>query len=375
MKVEFLNLKAQHSALEKQFEKTFRNVLRKGRFVLGEEVESFEAEFADYCGTRYAVGVSSGTEALHLSLLALGIGRGDEVVTAPNTYIATALAISQTGARPVFVDVDEATGNLDPEKLRGFLKKRRRAPKAVIPVHLYGNPADMDGITRVARKYGMKVLEDACQAHGAYYNERRVGSIGDAGCFSFYPAKNLGALGDGGAVVTDSGKIFAKLKLLRNYGQPRKYHHVMKGFNGRLDELQAAFLRVKLKKLDKWNRERRKRARLYTDLLKGVAVTTPVELPGAAHVYHLYVIALAKRNALQKYLEKRGVGTALHYPVPVHLQKVYRDLGHKRGSFPVAERLSKRILSLPLYPELPLDDVKKVCRAIKKFYGAGGGAG
>lgn len=369
-KIPFFSLGEQHKALHGQISNRFDDIFKKGHFILGNEVRLFEDEFASYCGAKYAVGTGSGTEALHLSLLASGVGKGDEVVTVPNTYIATALAISYAGAKPLFVDTMADTHTIDCDALETLVRKRKRPPKAVIPVHLYGCPADMQRILKIAGEYNMKVIEDACQAHGAMYHHRKVGTFGDTGCFSFYPTKNLGALGDGGIVVTTSRMIHDKLLLLRNYGQKKRYFHQVRGFNSRLDELQAGVLRIKLPNLNKWNDLRRERAHLYSRLLKNTPLMLPRETEKIGHVYHLYVIRSKYRNRLQKFLADRGIETLIHYPVPIHLQKAYKDLGYVKGSFPVAEKAATEILSLPLYAEITSKQIEKVCEAIVMFCGS-----
>lgn len=337
-------------------------VLDSGWFVLGEQVEAFEREFAEYCGARYAVGVGSGTEALHLGLLALGVEPGDEVITVAFTAVPTATAIWLAGARPVFVDVDPGTYTMDPSQVEDRITPRT---KVILPVHLYGHPADLDPLLDVARRHGLGVLEDAAQAHGARYRGRPIGSIGDATAFSFYPTKNLGACGDGGMVTTSDPKLAEKLRLLRNYGQRSRYVHEVQGANSRLDEVQAALLRVKLAKLEGWNAERRRRADEYRARLRGVVV--PREESWARHVWHLYVVRSEQRDALQEHLRARGVGTLIHYPTPVHLQPAFRWLGLPEGSLPNTERLAGEILSLPLYPELPLSDVAYVAEQVNAF--------
>jgi dTDP-4-amino-4,6-dideoxygalactose transaminase len=335
-------------------------------FILGEEVKLFEQEFAAFCQAGNGVGVGSGTEALHLALRACDITHDDEVITAANTYIATALAISYTGARPVLVDIDPRTYNMDIENLEGAITEKT---KAVIPVHLYGQPSDMDPILEVARKYNLYVIEDACQAHGAEYKTRRVGALGDIGCFSFYPGKNLGGFGDGGMMVTNDTNLAQRMRALRNYGQRVKYEHVVKGFNSRLDTLQAAFLRIKLSKLEEWNRSRNGHARYYSELMREFdEIITPEEDPSLTrHVYHLYVIRSEDRDGLQRHLLSKGITTGIHYPVPIHLQKCYQDLGYGVGSFPVTEKYAHRILSLPMFPELTRGQIERIVEEIGFF--------
>lgn len=362
--VPFVDLKAQHASIEEEVNNAALNVIRNTNFILGREVSLFEEEFAAFCDARHAVGVDSGTSALELALRAYGIGPGDEVITTANTFIATVLAISCTGASPVLVDVDPQTCNMDVSLMERAITGRT---KAVIPVHLYGQPADMDSILEIAKKHNLVVIEDACQAHGAKYKGRRAGSLGHAAAFSFYPAKNLGACGDGGAVTTNDEKVMQSLKMLRDYGQPKKYHHQVIGYNRRLDTIQAAILSVKLRRLDAWNEARRRHARLYGELLKGTPVMLPVEAPYAEPVYHLYVIRLEDRDGLINHLRERGISTGIHYPIPVHLQQAYAHLGYKKGSFPVTEHHASRIVSLPMYAELTLDSIEHVVGSIREF--------
>ena len=362
-KIPFVDLTAQHAAIGAESEATAARILRNAEFILGSEVERFEEEFASYCGCGYGVGVDSGTSALELALRAYGVSAGDEVVVPANTFIATALAISCVGAKPVLADIDPVTYTLDASRLEERVTPRTRA---IIPVHLYGQPADMDPVLDVAHRRGLVVIEDACQAHGASYKGRPVGSLGHAAAFSFYPSKNLGGCGDGGMVVTSDQGIARSLQMLRNYGQARKYHHVVPGFNRRLDNLHAALLRVRLKYLDAWNEARRRRAECYSRLI-GAAVEIPATADYASAVWHLYVIQTDDRDGLQAYLNERGIATGIHYPIPIHLQPAYQSLGYRPGDFPVTERVARRILSLPMYPELPLDAVDEVAAAIRAF--------
>ncbi len=372
--VPFLVLIRQYRRIEEEILSVQKRVLEKGRFILGEGVSNLEEEFARYCGVRYGVGVGSGTDALFLALKAAGIGEGDEVVTVSHTFVATAFAISLSGATPVFIDIDPETSTMDPNALEDFLKKRkrkgrgRRRIKALLPVHLYGHPAEMDAIMDIADRYHLMVIEDACQAHGAEYQGQRVGSIGAMGCFSFYPTKNLGAYGDGGMVVTDHKPYYERLRLLRCYGEKRKYEHILKGWNSRLDEVQAAILRVKLKYLDQWNGERRKKALMYKRLLANVDVILPFEKEQARHVYHLFVIRAKRRNALQAFLKEQGIETLIHYPIPIHLQKAFSGLRYRKGSLPVTERCAREVLSLPLFPELSSEEMREVQEQIKNFF-------
>ena len=338
-----------------------RRVVEGGVFVLGAEGAAFEAEFAAYCETRHGVGLDSGTSALEMALRALGVGPGDEVITAANTFIATAFAIRYTGARPVLADVDPKRYTLDPSALERAITPRT---KAVIPVHLYGQPADMDPIMEIARRRGLVVIEDACQAHGARDRGRRVGSLGHAAAFSFYPSKNLGAFGDGGMVVTGDRAVAERLRGLRDYGQRRKYHHAFVGFNRRLDELQAAVLRVKLPHLDAWNAARVRAADAYDAGLSRLPLECPARAADATHVFHLYVVRLRDRDAVRAHLDARGIRTGIHYPVPIHLQEACADLGYHRGDFPVTEAAADEMLSLPMYPELTDALVREVVGAL-----------
>jgi dTDP-4-amino-4,6-dideoxygalactose transaminase len=334
-------------------------------FIGGPQVAGFEAEFGAYCESEYCVGVNSGTDALRFALIAAGVGPGDEVITVPHTFIATTEAISQVGAKPVFVDIAVKTHNMDVSRIAGAITPRTRA---IVPVHIYGQPADMDPILEIAHKNDLVVIEDACQAHGALYKGKRTGSMGLIGCFSFYPGKNLGAFGEAGAVVTQSEEMANKIRMIRDHGQAQKYHHQMEGYNGRLDAIQAGVLRIKLRRLETWNQARRRNAGLYNELLSRIqGVTIPVELDGCRHVYHLYVILVDDRNALQEYLAEKGVDTGLHYPVPLHLQKAYARQGHREGDFPVTESVARRVLSLPMFPELVEEQVEYVAHCIAQF--------
>ena len=362
--VPFVDLSAQLHDIYNDIDNALTEVIQSSAFILGPKVEQFEEQFADFCGAEYCVGVSSGTAALRLSLLALGIGGGDEVITVPNTFAATCEAICHTGAKPVFVDVDERTLNIDVSKIEAAVTPRT---KAIIPVHLCGQPADMDAIVRIARRHGLYLIEDACQAHGAEYKGRRVGSIGDVGCFSFYPSKNLGAFGDAGAVVTNDTEIFKKVRMLRDHGTSDKYHHELVGYNSRLSSLQAAVLLAKLPFLAEWNERRRRNAALYNEALKGLDLTLPFEPDWAKSVYHLYVIRTTRRDELRKHLASHGISTGLHYPVPLHLQRAFAHLGYKEGDFPVAEMLANEILSLPMFPELEARAIERCAGIIDRF--------
>jgi dTDP-4-amino-4,6-dideoxygalactose transaminase len=419
--IPFLDLKTPHRDLEEELVAVFRECLRSASFVGGSQVQGFEEEFAQFCETKYCITVNSGTDALRFALIAAGIGSGDEVVTVPNTFIATTEAISQTGASIAFVDIDERTYNMDPNKLEDYLKKKfsRKSqvasrkvlnqnprltphasrlpaqPRAVLPVHLYGQPADMDSIIEIANRYGLIVIEDACQAHGALYYSRkndkwkRAGSMGLAAGFSFYPGKNLGACGEGGAVTTNDDTIAQKVKMLRDHGQAKKYYHEFEGYNGRLDAIQTGILRVKLKHLSEWNEKRRNNASLYNEYFAKASVDssdvpsfppdalrlapnaspiiTPYEPEWTKAVYHLYIIRTKKRDELQKYLSENGISTGLHYPIPLHLQKAYANNGFKQGDFPVTEKVAPEILSLPMFHNLSEEQIEYVAKKIKEF--------
>ncbi|MHB8840621.1 MAG: DegT/DnrJ/EryC1/StrS family aminotransferase [Candidatus Aquicultor sp.] len=368
-KIPFVDLKSHHSFLSAEIEAAITKVLAEGGFTLGNTVKTFEGEFAAFCGTRYAAGVGSGTDALHFALRALGVGPGDEVITVPNTFIATVEAIIMAGARPVFVDIDEDTYLMDTSKLEGAITKKT---KAIIPVHLYGQPADMVEIMRIAAKYELKVVEDACQAHGAKLDGNRVGCFGDAACFSFYPSKNLGGIGDGGIVVTNDGAIQERITSLRNHGQVDKYSHVESGFCSRLHGVQAAVLSVKLNHLDRWNKARRYNARVYDSFFRDSPVVTPAHTPHPAgdHVYHLYVVRVDGRDDLREHLAGRGIETGIHYPVPLHLQPSLKEYGYKKGDFPVTERVVEEIVSLPMFPELKESDIERVATEVISFLSA-----
>jgi dTDP-4-amino-4,6-dideoxygalactose transaminase len=361
--VPFLDLKAQYLSIEGEILDAVKRTLASTQYVLGSEVAAFEEEFADYSGCNFGIGVNSGTSALHLALLAAGIGPGDEVLTVSCTFVATVAAIDYVGARPVFVDVDAATLNMDVAKIEEKITERT---KAILPVHLHGHPADMDPILEVARKKSLLVIEDAAQGHGAEYKGRRVGSIGDLGCFSFYPGKNLGACGEGGMVVTNNEDYAKTVRMLRDWGQAKKYHHVLKGFNYRMEGLQGAILRVKLRHLESWTESRRRHAALYGQLLGGAKVELPKEQDYARHVYHVYAVRVADRDRLQERLQDRGVQTGIHYPIPVHLQHAYRDLGYGAGDLPVTEEVSRQLLSLPMFAELTELQIADVCEAVKE---------
>ena len=363
MQVPLLDLKAHHEPMREELLAAIREVIDSSAFAGGPFVAKFEQDFAAFCGASYAIGVGNGTDALWLSLLALGIGAGDEVITAPMTFMATAEAISFCGAKPVFVDIDERTYTLDPNLLERAITRRT---KAIIPVHLFGQVADMDPILEIARRHGLPVIEDACQAHGAEYKGRRAGSLGTCGCFSFYPGKNLGALGEAGAVVTNSEELTNKIQMLRDHGQAKKYHHALIGWNARMDGIQGAVLRVKLRYLSKANDARRAHARSYNQQLADFEdLITPVEAGYARHVYHVYTVRCRTRDRILQAMAGRGIACGIHYPVPVHLQEAYRFLGYAKGSCPVAEQCADEFLSLPMFPELSADQIQAVSSGVK----------
>ncbi|MBI1911404.1 MAG: DegT/DnrJ/EryC1/StrS family aminotransferase [Deltaproteobacteria bacterium] len=387
--IPFLDLIEPHKKLEEKFVSVFREALRTGKFIGGPVVEEFEKEFADYCGTAYCIGVGSGTDALRFALLAAGINKGDAVVTVANTFIATTEAITQCGATPVFVDIDERTYNLSPEILKEYFETKcetdhqtgrlvdlrtGKLVAAIIPVHLYGQMADMDSIMDLAEKYNLLVIEDACQAHGASYFSRRenewkkAGSVGIASAFSFYPGKNLGAFGEGGAVTTNNEEIAKKIRMIRDHGQVTKYYHEIEGYNGRLDAIQAGILSVKLKHLDNWNSRRRANALFYNERLSaGGNVVTPYEPSWSKAVYHLYVVRVQDRDNLQKQLSGIDLSTGLHYPIPLHLQKAYAHFGYTHGDLPVTEKVTKEIISLPMFPDLTSEQQERISDAIANF--------
>lgn len=364
MNVPFLDLKSQLAPLRTEINAAIAEVLDTCAFAGGPFVAKLEEEFAAFCQCPQAIGVGNGTDALWFALLALGVGPGDEVITVPSTFMATAEAISFTGAKPVFVDIDETTYTLDPKSLERAVTPRT---KAIIPVHLFGQTADMDPILEFATAKGLYVIEDACQAHGAEYKGRRAGSLGHAGCFSFYPGKNLGAIGEAGAVVTRDAALADRIRVLRDHGQIRKYHHTHVGWNGRMDGIQGAALRVKLRHLARWNTQRRAHARRYSDLLADVpGLTLPTEAGYARHVYHIYPVRVARRDEVLAALGKLGVHCGIHYPIPVHRQEAYAPLGLGAGSFPVAERCAEEFLSLPMYPELTAEQVEYVAQSVRQ---------
>jgi len=367
MKVPFLDLKTQYESIKDEVVVAIQQVLDSCAFAGGPFVEQFEKEFASFCQCEYAIGVGNGTDAIWLSLLALGVGPGDEVITVPNTFIATAEAISFCGAKPVFVDVDEKTYTLDPAFLEAAITPQT---KAIIPVHLFGQTADMDSIMEIARAHGLFVIEDACQAHGAEYKSRAAGSMGDSGCFSFYPGKNLGAYGEAGAVVTNNPELDRKIRMLRDHGQQKKYQHALIGWNARMDGIQGAVLSVKLKHLVEWNEARIINARIYNELLADVnGVITPQEADYAKHVYHIYAIRVQDRDRLLNTLAEKDIHCGIHYPFPVHLQEAYHNLGLQEGRFSIAERCAGELISLPMFPELTREQIEHVAKQIR-FYTA-----
>jgi dTDP-4-amino-4,6-dideoxygalactose transaminase len=360
-KIKFLDLNKEYEKIKTEIDQAIKRVLDSGWYILGKEVEQFEQEFSEYLGTKYGIGVNSGSDALFLAVKALGIGEGDEVITVSHTFISTVDAVARNGAKPVFVDVEPDTYCIDVSKIEQVITDKTRA---ILPVHLYGHPANMDPIMEIAEKHDLSVIEDACQAHGAEYKSKKAGSIGAVGCFSFYPVKNLGAYGDGGIVVTSDEELAEKLRMSRNYGQPQKYYHDFVGVNSRLDEIQAAILRVKLKYLDEWNERRRKIAKLYNERLESLGVIIPAEKKYARHVYHLYVIRRKDRDKLQQYLQKKGIQTQIHYPIPVHKQKAYSESGGDT-SLAITEKVCNEVLSLPIHPWLKEEEIVKICGLIK----------
>ncbi|MBC7911043.1 MAG: DegT/DnrJ/EryC1/StrS family aminotransferase [Pyrinomonadaceae bacterium] len=361
--IPFVDLKAQYQSIREEVNAAIQRVLDNTSFILGREVEAFEAAFAEYVGAKFCVGISNGTAAIQLAVTACGLTAGDEVIVPANTFFATAEAVSTAGAAPVFVDADPISYNIDVGKIEAAITERTRA---IMPVHLYGQAADLDPIFEIAALHNLIVIEDAAQAHGSLYKGRRVGARGLAGCFSFYPGKNLGAYGEGGAVVTNDAEVARRLRLLRDHGSERKYHHEIIAYNFRLEGLQGAVLGVKLKHLDRWNALRREHAALYNELLEDSNLILPREMDYARHVYHLYVVRTGERDALQKSLNEAGVQTGIHYPIPIHLQPAYAFLGHKAGDFPEAERQARRVLSLPMFPELTDEQIENVAEVIRR---------
>ena len=367
IQVPFLDLRAQYRSIKPEIDAAIARVLDTSQFVLGAEVAGFEQEFAAYSGAAECIALNSGTSALHLALLAAGVGTGDDVITVPLTFVASVAAILYAGARPVLVDIDPRSFTMDPAAIEAAITPRT---KAILPVHLYGHPVDIDPILQVARRHGLVVIEDAAQAHGAKYKERPIGNLGDIACFSFYPTKNLGAYGEGGAVTTSNAECARTIRMLRDWGQDRKYHHLLRGFNYRMEGLQGAILRVKLRHLDLWTELRRAAASKYNRLLADCGVELPREMPWARHVYHLYTLRTKDRDALQAALQMEGIQTAVHYALPVHLQPAYADLGYAPGAFPQSEKAAEEVLSLPLYPEITDTQIQKVAQALTSLAAA-----
>ncbi len=359
--IPFVDLKSQYASIKPEINAAIQGVLDSCAFTLGPEVAAFEQEFATYCGSKNCIAVNSGTSALHLALLAAKIGPGDEVITVPHTFVATVSAIHYAGAKTVFVDIDPRSFTMDPTKLEAAITPKT---KAIIPVHLYGQPCDMDPIMEIAKRHNLVVIEDACQAHGAEYKGRRVGSIGDMGCFSFYPGKNLGAYGEGGAVTTDNAEYTRTIRMLRDWGAEKKYHHVLKGYNYRLEGLQGAVLRVKLRHLEAWTKGRQAAAARYDAGLKAAGVATPEVMPYARHVYHIYAVRTPNRQQWMDALNAQGIQTGIHYPTPVHLLPAFEDLGYKAGQFPHSEKAANEVMSLPMFSELTPEQTTEVCRAV-----------
>jgi dTDP-4-amino-4,6-dideoxygalactose transaminase len=359
--IPLVDLKAQYQSIKGEIDNAIASVLESGEFILGSEVAAFEREFAAYCGARYCIGLNSGTSALHLAMLAAGVGPGDEVITVPFTFVATVAAIHYAGGTPVFVDIDRTSCTMDPGQLEHAITPRT---KAIVPVHLYGQPAHMDPILEIARRYGIVVVEDAAQAHGAEYKGRRTGSLGEMGCFSFYPGKNLGAYGEGGAVITNNAEHANIIRMLRDWGQSRRYSYDMRGFNYRMEGLQAAILLVKLRHLEGWTNARRSNARLYREALADAGVGLPAEMPDSRHVYHIFAIRTSARDEMVRELTNAGVQVGIHYPVPVHLQKAYAEGKYKEGDYPVAEEIANKVLSLPIFPEMTRRQIDTVAAII-----------
>jgi len=364
MKIPFVSFEPMHKEIEDEILNKFKEVYEKNWFIQGEEVYNFEEEFATFCGTKYCISCGNGLDALYLILRGYDIGQGDEVIVPSNTYIATAFAISYTGAKPVFVEPELHTYNINPELIEKTITKNT---KAIMAVQLYGQPSDMDNINRIAKKYNLKVIEDSAQAHGALYKGKRTGTLGDAAGFSFYPGKNLGSLGDAGAVVTKDKELADKIRAIGNYGSDRKYHHIYKGINSRLDEVQAAFLRIKLKNLDKWNGERRMIAQKYIDGINNPNIKKPKEADYARHVWHLFVVRTKKRNELEKYLKQSEIGTRIHYPIPMHKQRAYKELNIKETTLPIAEKISKEVISLPMWYGMKDEEINYVIDRINNW--------
>ncbi len=362
MNVQFIDFRKQYETVKNDIDVGLKRVFETGNFILGKEEKDFENEFAKYCDAQYAVGVNSGTDALYLAVAALDIGEGDEVILPTFTFIATALCVSYTGAKPVFVDIEPETYNIDPQTIAKVITPRT---KAIIPVHIYGQPANMQEILAIARTHQLKVIEDAAQAHGAAYKGRRVGSLGDVACFSFYPTKGLGAFGDGGMIVTNDPEIYEKALMLRDYGRKGRYEHKIKGYNSRLDTVQAVILSAKLKHLDKWNKMRVEKAAYYDEYLKKIkGVKLPKTKNDRTHVYQTFAVRMKNRDKVCQALQNKGIGVLIHYPIPLHLQEAYQELGHQRGDFPVSEEIAGEILSLPMFPHITKKQIQYVCEQI-----------
>lgn len=364
MKVPFVNLEPMHKEIEVDILNKFKDVYGKNLFIQGEEVKAFEKEFAEYCNVKYCIGCGNGLDALYLILRGYGIGTGDEVIVPSNTYIATALAVSYAGATPIFVEPDIATYNIDTNLIEKAITKKT---KAIIAVHLYGQASDMDTIQNIAKKYNLKVIEDSAQAHGAIYKNKKVGSLGDAAGFSFYPGKNLGALGDGGAVLTNDKKLAITIRSIANYGSDKKYHHIYKGVNSRLDEVQAAFLRIKLANLDRFNEDRIRIAKRYMDGINNLKIVKPEKELYNKHVWHIFAVRTESRDDFQSFLIDNEIGTIIHYPIPMHLQEAYRDLNFNEGSFQVAEKISKEVLSLPMWYGMKDEEIDYVIKVVNSY--------
>ncbi len=365
MRVKFLDFSQQYTEIKNEIDAGFKGVFERGDYILGKDAKEFEDEFSSYCGAKYGIGVNSGTDALFLALAALDVKAGDEVIVPTFTFIATALCVSYTGATPVFADIQDDTYNLDPKKLSKLINKKT---KVILPVHLYGQPADLNEIKEIAKKNKIVVLEDACQAHGSTYEGKRVGGIGEVGCFSFYPTKSLGACGDAGMIVTSSQEVCEKAKMLRDYGRKDRYNHSIKGHNSRLDTMQAVILRAKLKRLDQWNKMRADNAAYFCELLKNTpAIKTPVIKPNRTHVFQTFAVRVPNREKVMEQMKEKGIDVLIHYPIPLHLQEAYQELKYKKGDFPVSEKVSNEIMSLPMYPHMKKEEIEYVCETLKSI--------
>lgn len=364
MKIPFVSFEPMHKEIESEMLNKFKEVYNKNWFIQGEEVQKFEEEFSNFCDAKYCIGCGNGLDALYLILRGYDIGNGDEVIIPSNTYIATALAVSYAGAKPIFVEPDLNTYNINPELIEKSITDKT---KAIMAVHLYGQSADMDSINKIAKKYSLKVIEDSAQAHGALYNGRKTGSLGDAAGFSFYPGKNLGALGDAGAITTNNKELADKIRSIANYGSSKKYQHIYKGTNSRLDEVQAAFLRIKLRNLDKWNEDRRKTSQKYIDGINNPRIIKPVEIDYTKHVWHLFVVRTEKRDEFAKYLNDNGIGTTIHYPIPMHMQGAYAELNISEGSLPIAEKISNEVISLPMWYGMNNEEIQYIINKINSW--------